>query len=396
MRARHWEPFRTGDWSLPQDAGRQRTLANLSPGAWDFFAVNAPPFPQANSSVVYGSKIDAASSTTPSRPIPLADIVEATNSEPVNTKMSWEEVKPRLRWNKRKQWPVAPSPAYANAFRNGATLFPQSLVVFEQPNSRSRGVVYFRTNPAKGAWKGTERDGQVEERFVKPAVFPRLLLPFGTSGNSHIVAPFSDESELALQDFPQGDNVQRFNLYWSSANADYQQIKSPKSPDTLTKRIDLFGNLSAQLRTGNAYKVIYNASGSHLNATVISGDNITSHNLYWAVCNDFIASHYLASIFNAECLGEFFKEGCRASDRDFMLLPVQNLPIPAYDAGNEHHSNLAAQSQLAHRRVATLVAERQSAKRRINRNDVLRDVAMQPILASIDQSVRAILPNFCS
>ncbi len=42
------------------------------------------------------------------------------------------------------------------------------------------------------------------------------------------------------------------------------------------------------------------------------------------------------------------------------------------------------------------MAERQSAKRRINRNDVIRDVAMQPILASIDQSVRAILPSFCA
>ena len=241
-----------------------------------------------------------------------------------------------------------------------------------------------------------ERDGQVEERFVKPAVFSRLLLPFGTAGNSHIIAPFDSDSESVLHDFPQGDNVQRFNLYWSSANADYQQIKSPKSPDTLAKRIDLFGNLSAQLRTGNDFKVIYNASGSHLNAAVVSGDNITSHNLYWAVCNDLIASHYLAAIFNAGCLGEFFKAGCRASDRDFMLLPVQNLPIPAYDSGNQHHSNLAAQSQLAHRRVTTLVAERQSAKRRINRNDVLRDTVMQTILGTIDESVRAIFPEYCT
>ena len=396
LRARHWEPFRTGDWSLPQDAGRQRTLANLTPGAWDLFAVNSPPFPQANSSVVYGTKIDAASSTTPSRPIPLADIVEATNSEPVNTKMSWDEVKPRLQWNHRKQWPISPSPAYADAFRNGATLFPQSLVVFEQPKSRSRGVVYFQTNPAKGVWKGTERDGQVEERFVKPALFSRLLLPFGTSGNSHIIAPFSDDSESVLPDFPQGDNVQRFNLYWSSANADYQQIKSPKSPDTLAKRIDLFGNLSAQLTTGNTFKVIYNSSGSHLYAVVIESKFIASHTFYWLSSSDPLSSHYLAAIFNAGSLAEFFRVGCRASDRHFMLLPIQNLPIPAYDSDNEHHSNLAAQSQMAHQRVATLVAERQSAKRRINRNDVLGDVAMQPILASIDQSVRAILPEYCA
>ena len=77
-----------------------------------------------------------------------------------------------------------------------------------------------------------------------------------------------------------------------------------------------------------------------------------------------------------------------------MLLLVQNLPIPAYDAGNKHHANLAELSQLAHRRVAALVAERQALRRRINRNDVLRARAMQSILAGIDESVRAILPAF--
>ena len=40
---------------------------------------------------------------------------------------------------------VAPSPAYADAFRNGAALFPQPLVVFDQPKSQARGVVYFRS-----------------------------------------------------------------------------------------------------------------------------------------------------------------------------------------------------------------------------------------------------------
>ena len=291
---------------------------------------------------------------------------------------------------------MAPSRAYADAFRNGATLFPQSLVVFEHPKSRARGVVYFRTNPAKGAWKGTDRDGQVEERFVKPALFSRLLLPFGTVGHSQVIAPLSDDGTEVLREFPHGDNVQQFNLYWSSANADYVQIKSPKSPTTLANRIDLFGNFSAQLKSVGSFKTVYNASGSNLTAAVVSSDVVTSHNTYWIVCDDAASSHYLAAIFNADCLGAFFKEACRASDRDFMLLPVQNLPIPAYNAKNEHHTNLASQSQLAHQRVAALVDERQAANRRITRNDVLRDRAIRPILASIDASVRAILPGYCT
>ena len=44
-----------------------------------------------------------------------------------------------------------------------------------------------------------------------------------------------------------------------------------------------------------------------------------------------------------------------ASVRNFQMLSVQP-PIPAYDAGNAQHANLAAQSQLAHQRAAELVA----------------------------------------
>ena len=393
LRARHWASFRTGEWSLQRDAERG-THVDLSKDAWDFYRVNAPPFPQANSSVVFGTKVRADRQSPNLKP--LASVQEATGSG-ITTNMAWEDVKPKPTFNRRRGWLTRPSPAYAEAFRTGATLFPQSLVIFERPQSRSRGVVYFKTNTAKGAWRGTDRTGEVEERFVKPAIFSRLLLPFGASGHSHVIAPFADDGESILQDWPQDDDVRRFNFYWSSANADYVQIKAPKSPDTLAQRIDLFGNLSAQLRGSSSSKVAYNASGSNLVAAVVSSGFALSHTLYWADGNSHDANHYLSAIFNAGCLSEFYTETVAEPVTDiFMLLPVQNLPILTYDAGNEHHVNLATQSQLAHERVAALVAERQGAGRRVTRNDVLRDPAMQPILASIDESVRAVLPDYCA
>ena len=391
LRTGQWAPFRTGEWSLREDSERG-THVDMSKEAWDFSSVNAPPFPQAHSSVLFGAKVPTNRQNPSVKPLGK---VQQKTGVGISSKMTWSNVKPLLSYTYRKEYPTAHSPAYAGAFRVGATLFPQSLVVFEQMAERSRGLVRFSTNPAKGAWRNTERTGQVEERFVKPALFSRLLLPFGASGFSHIIGPFSDDGKSVLKMLPTGSAVQRFNLYWSEADADYQQIKSPKSPPTLANRIDLFANLSAQLDTAND-RVVYTSSGSNLTAAVIGDDTVASHSLYWTACADPIANHYLAAVFNASCLGNFFKDACRASDRSFMLLPVQNLPIPAYDAGNERHANLAAQSQLAHQRVATLVAERQALGRRINRNDVLRDSSMQPILASIDESVRAILPAYCA
>ena len=392
LRARQWAPFRSGEWSLRQGA-ESGAHVDLSRPAWDLSGVNAPPFPQAQSAVVFGAKVRANTQSPNLKP--LGDTLRIVG-DAVNTKMSWPEVRSKLRFTERKEWPIEPSQAYAASVLNGANLFPQSLLVFERPRSRGRGVVYFRTNPAKGIWKGSDRDGNVEERFVKRAMFSRRLLPFGVTGHSHVVAPFSEDGKALLQDWPRGYDARRFNLYWSSANADYISIKRPKSPDTLAQMVDYIGHLTAQLECGNNFKVIYNSSGGNLYAAVISAEVVCSHTLCWLSLEDAAANHYLSAIFNAPCLAEFFSVACRASDRDFIHLPVQNLPIPAYDAGNEHHANLAARSAQAHARVAALAAERAASRRRINRSDALRDGAMQPILASIDESARAILPDYCA
>ena len=396
LQARHWETFRSAEWSLPPEAGRYRTLADLSLGAWDLFSVNAPPFPQANSSVIYGTKIDTTSPTMPAQPVPLSNILVASTTESVNTQMTWAEVKPLVQWSHRRQWLTTPSPSYSAIFRTGATLFPQSLVIFESVDSRARGIVYFHTNQGRGAYQGTDRDGAVEDQFVKPVLFSQLLLPFGTSGRYYVVAPFSEDGTSLIGGLPQGDNAERFRQYWDTVDQEYVDRKGARSPHNLVARLDRGRGLSSQLDLQNDSKVVYNGIGNYINATVIPSRDIINHNQYWFSSADDDVNHYLAAVLNAGCLLRFFQEACQPTDRTFMLLPVQNLPIPTYDAGNEHHVNLSKQSQLAHERVTALVAERQGAGRRINRNDVLHDVAMQPILASIDVSVQAILPDYCS
>ena len=392
LRARHWAAFRTGDWSLQQDAERG-THVDLSQDAWDFEAVNAPPFPQANSSVIFGTKVVANRQTPNLKPL---DGVQQKMGAGINTKMAWDEVKPLLSFTYRKQYPVAPSPAYADEFRQGATLVPQSLVLFDEANAeRALGMVRFHTEQGKGDWKGTDRNGRIEERFGKPALFSKHILPFGTTGHLNIIAPFADDNSAVLRELPQGQGVQSFNLYWSEANADYIQIKKPKSPANLATRIDYVHNLSARMQKIDMPAVVYTQAGAWLASAVVPAGTVIDSTLYWLATASEDEVHYLAAVFNALALAEFFHIAGRASDRHFHTGPIRNLPIPAYDGGNEHHANLAAQSRRAHKRVAALVAERQAGGRRINRNDVLRDTAIQPILSSIDASVRAILPAFC-
>ena len=396
LRGRQWEPFRSGNWSLPESAGRGRTLADLSPDAWNFFAGAVRPFPWANSSVVFGRKLDTAGTTAKVKPAPLAGMQRVGNTEAVRPRMSWEEAKPLLTFTRQEQRHTEASEAYAGVFRNGATLFPQSLVVFERPKERGLGLVYFRTNPAKGAWRGTDADGQVEEQFVRPALFSRLLLPFGTNGHSHIIAPFAADGASLLETLPQGDDVGHFRRYWNAADRKWQEFSSGRPPLTLLDRIDYQRALSTQLGAGQPSRVVYPKSGTWLQSCIVPPETIVDGTLYHFGSDDETELHYLAAVFNAPALASFFRDACRASDRDFHTGPVQSLPIPAFDAGNEHHANLAAQSQLAHQRVAALVAEQTAGRRKINRNDVLRDGVMQPLLTAIDQSVRAILPDYCS
>ncbi len=229
LRARQWAPFRTGQWSLPEKSGREPTLADLSKDAWDFMDVNAPPFPQANSSVIFGTKQDTRNRRRTNQAAPLAGIQAVSNTETVDTRMPWDEVRPKLTFTLRKERKTAPSEAYAGAFRNGATLFPQPLVVFEEPKSRAIGKVYFRTNSGKGAWKKQERNGRAEERFVKPALFSRLLLPFGVIRHSYIIAPFSQDGSSLETGLPQGDGASDFRSFWDRADYDWRHVKRASS-----------------------------------------------------------------------------------------------------------------------------------------------------------------------
>lgn len=401
LRARQWEKFRGGNWSLTNSL-EEGCHVDLSKTAWDLINVQEPPFKgSAHASVIFGKRVVASRQQPKIKPI--GDIYDVAGSG-VDKRMAWDDVKPLLTYALRKRWAVAPSPAYADKkFYQGATLVPQSLVVFsENTAERALGKVNFHTEVGKGDWKGLESYGRIEERFAKPALFSKHIVPFGVIGNLNIIAPFSDDDKEVLRTFPKGDDVQDFNIYWAKAASDYDRIKKPKSPSPLANQIDYLGKLSRRLQnSGKA--VVYTQAGSWLASAVVPASTVIDSTLYWFAADQELELHYLSAVFNSPALAEFFHYAGRASDRHFHTGPIRNLPIPAYDANDVHHANLAAQSVLAHERVAAIVAERQSGgmmfggrEVRLGRRDVLGDAAIKPILDSIDESAREILPEYCS
>ena len=395
LRARHWGKFRSGNWSSAKSS-EAVCHVDLSAAAWDLQAVNDPPFKgSAHASVIFGKRVQPGSRQKPNIK-PLGGVQKVAGSG-IDKRMDWNDVKPLLTFTASKQWKTAPSPAYASQkFYQGATLVPQSLVVFDESNAeRALGTVHFRTEKGKGAWKGLERHGRIEERFAKPALFSKHIVPFGTIGQLNIIAPFSEDGARVMNTFPGGDDAQAFNIYWSKVDSDYIATKKPKSPPKLANQIDYLGKLTRRLQN-DGKAVVYTQAGSWLASAVVPASTMIDSTLYWFAADREAELHYLSAVFNSPALAEFFHIEGRASDRHFHTGPIRNLPIPGYDAADKRHAELAAQSVSAHARVAALVAERQSRSLRTSRKDVLADAAVKAVLARIDGLVRQMLPDYCS
>ena len=384
LRAGQWEPFRTGKWS--SRSSDRATKADLSSPAWDLTKINEPPFPHVHSSVVFGNRVDTTTQTKSAQP--LRSILRANGSE-VNASMGWNEVKPKLKWTRATEWAFKPSDEYANRFRRGADLSPQSLVVFGESAARtdSGGLVHFTTNEGRQPWRALRRSGTVEERFVLKAIFSGHMVPFGTNGHFNAIAPLAEDRTRLTKEMPTGDGAADFRLYWSTADLDYRQTRTAKSAPDLLAQIDNRNKLSARLAKIKQPSVCYNRSGSWLYSAVIKAGDVVDTTLYWMSSDDEDELHYLAAIFNAPALKTFFNE-CRTSDRDFHLRPIHSLPIPAYVADDADHQKLVKASRAAHKRVAKL--------NDVNRDSVLADRYVRRNLSRIDEAVRKLLPDYCT
>lgn len=384
LKARQWEPFRTGNWSSCRTDSP--TNVDLSGPAWDMTGVNAPPFSHANSSVTFGTKLNGDMGRQSA--VPMRSIMRVSG-DGVEPSMGWSEVKPKAKFTPAPQWPSEASEEYASRFRQGATLVPQSLVLFDSDDSEEglRGNLNFITRNAKRPWDTLQGPGTVESRFVLPAVFSKHIVPFGTTGHHNLIAPVI-EDRLVADGLPEGHDARFFREYWANADMRYQHTRRPRSAPTLQSQIDYQGKLSARLARLRMPCVVYNRSGSWLSSAVVAAGNVVDSTLYWFSSNDRNELHFLSAVFNAPALAIFLKEVGRKSDRDFHTGPIQSLPIPAYDASDSLHQVLATASRRAHTRVSKLTNP--------SRVSVLADRYVKRHLSRIDEAVRELFPDYCT
>ena len=263
-----------------------------------------------------------------------------TNLDDVELRTNWIDAPRKLPQAKSEYLSEDNRPV----FRQGATLVPSCLTIISPGTLvRSNGLASFTTNPSTDeSWasKGTLNGRDVPIRWIHDAVFSRALFPFTLRRQlGQVVLPLTDDG---LYDEEAG-NIG----YWVNAESIYKdgRGKGGNTPKTLWARINnqngLLRQTESRIGGEGIRKVLYNSSGRKgLRATRVAHQTIASHSLYHLTCSSESEAAYLASLLNADCLQEAYRQS-QKTRRHFDLHFWRTVPIPKYDARNATHIQLA-------------------------------------------------------
>ena len=307
---------------------------------------------------------------------------------------SWEKAKALLSWNAPRQFPQEPSDYAADSWRQGATIVPKVLTTTERmvPGtlSNTRTVTTIKSN--KPPWnKVAPREGEVPAHWLAPLLTSRQLLPFGlaTSKLKAIIPRNEDGGLLSTE-------TARQTAFWANLDDLYREHRGQGSntPQTLLDQIDYAGKLSSQLQLlshrSQGHMVIYPSSGDVMRAACISKDMVVMDSkIYRRIMGSIEEAHYLTAVLNAPILEKAFR-ACRTSGRDFHKNPWRAVPVPAWNAGNRTHQQLAELASQAEESVRnmTLPDNQIAASRRIR-----EQLAQNGLFAKINTLAGKILPD---
>ena len=237
--------------------------------------------------------------------------------------------------------------------RNGASLFPQSLVRVAKSRIVEDRALGITSDSRISHWvQYNGRSFDVPSSWLSPVVFSSDLLCFCTRSQlSQCIIPFDEAGRKLLNK----DDASK-EPYWRKADTNYQDSRGigKNTPPTLLQRIDHQKQLSTQIRKGkNKYRVIYNKSGSFLRACWLPSQTLIENTCYSLDTNSKQEAIYLMTLLNAETLQPHFRAS-RETDRHFDTHFWKKVPIPQYDRDNSDHKklvNIGKQCEFAAKKV---------------------------------------------
>lgn len=376
LRANQYEGLRSGNWSVAASAtgnpGYQLTVELDTP--WNVGNLaESFPFP---SSVLLGRRSPGQALPMPEREMQL-----------VNTDGEWIE---RERADAAS---AALMSEYGPRFRQGASLVPRFLafVTVGEPEvgapSDYLPVRSQRTSLEKMPWKDVEgAEGTVDEGFLFDVHLGSTIVPYRALQPLRAVLPVKNDA--VLDPAPEG-----MRDWWDQVSGIWESRKSDKIKSSLSQYFDYHNKLSVQFPLGG-YRVVYTKSGSTIAATVLTGEVVIDHKLYWLKVESLQEAQFLAAVLNSETVRaktERFQSRGLFGARDFDKYVFVN-PIPTFDPAIEKHTDLALMAARAGE-IAAAVELPEGVDFKKARRLVRRALVEDGVSSRIDDLVAAILDD---
>jgi hypothetical protein len=309
------------------------------------------------------------------------------------------------------------SPHYYDRFKSGSCIFPRNLCFVKprqqlQPGDAAVNPA-MQTDPdmnreAKKPWKDVRLEGLVHPENLFATLLSKHLVPFGALRLHLVALPVrlvnNELTPMNEAAFLRAGRSDSWRSWFQPAENKWDELKKETSRlENLIDQYDFQAKLLSQQPIGS-YKVLYNSSGVHLAACVIDtyGESpkvheyptqgfIVDYKTFYHETSHQAEAHFLAALLNAPCVDEAIKpyqsrgKGS-VGERDITRTPFEACAIPAFDAADPDHQELARLSQEAHAIIAQTTFTGGVVKaRRIAR------AAVAAQLAAIDVVARRVL-----
>ncbi len=287
--------------------------------------------------------------------------------------------------NLKNLLPIKESP-YKPLFHKGADLNPRNLIFIRFENL-SDGLI--KINPdtrifkrAKAPWNKKEFENvTIEKEYIFKVIKSTELVKFHVYSFYNVFLPLK-KSDLSFI----YDNLENHaKLFYDKINQIYKKNKK-----ATTKHKTLMDNLNRwskliNLRQTSKIKVVYNNSGSILNAAVVQGDFLVTGDLCFFDTNTIEEAHYLSAILNSNLMTKQIK--IVKSSRHIFKLPL-DFPIKKYEIKNPSHQKLAElgrrSQSVAKNMISAFIEKNKTNYTKFEIQNQLNEI-LKPYLKKIDE-----------
>ncbi len=240
---------------------------------------------------------------------------------------------------------------YRTIFRNGATLYPRTLIFVERPVSGRLGSdasapLVETTSSVHAPWNEVQPiRGNVEQEFIRPIYLGESILPYRVFHEFEGVVPVNSNGEmLNSQNSTKGKNAfEKLAAWLLKTERTWESHKSESSKVDWEKQQNYNGKLVKQFPLPDL-RVVYTKSGTWPAACIVrNAAAVIENKLYWFAPDTLEEAHYLVTLLNSEVTRaavEHFQSRGQFGARDFDKV-IWNLPIPLFDPNNPLHAKLA-------------------------------------------------------